>query len=371
MVQSTSRGVPKRLRTGIAGPETEAAGLALTVTGTQLQFGMRYKDAGVDIGAAGALKKTIGRLARSTFNKNVISEVGLFGSLFSLKGYQDPVLVASCDGVGTKLTVARMVGRWDTVGIDIVNHCVNDILCQGARPLFFLDYLAASRFPEGVIEQIVTGLARACRKAGCALVGGETALMPGWYRTDDVDLVGFVVGVAERKRLVEATRIRPGDVCIGLPSSGLHTNGYSLARKVLFSRAKLKPGARVKGLRWPLGAELLQPHRSYLDEVFPVLGRVHAVAHITGGGFYENIERLLPDEVSVVIHKKAWRPKRIFRLIQELGSVPEDEMYRTFNMGMGMVLLASPQAASSLVRRIKSARVIGKVVRGTFGVAVI
>jgi len=347
------------------------AGRPLTHARKRLHFSVRYKNAGVDINAAGTLKKNIGRLARSTFNERVISDVGLFGSLFSLKGYKDAVLVASCDGVGTKLTVARMVGRWDTVGIDIVNHCVNDILCQGARPLFFLDYLAASRFPEGVVEQVVTGLARACRKAGCALVGGETAMMPGWYRTDDIDLVGFVVGVAERKKLVDPTRIRPGDVAIGLQSSGLHTNGYSLARKVLFSKARLKPGSKVKGLRWPLGAELLQPHRSYLDEVYPVLGRLHGIAHITGGGFYENIERLLANEVSVVIHKKAWRPKRIFRLIQELGSVPEDEMYRTFNMGMGMVLFASPKSTPSLLSRIKNARVIGKVVRGTFGVAVI
>ncbi len=332
---------------------------------------MRYKDAGVDIDAAEALKKYIGPLAKSTFDRNVVSEVGLFGSLYTLRGYKDPVLVASCDGVGTKLMVARMVGRWDTVGIDIVNHCVNDILCQGARPLFFLDYLAASRLPEDVLKQVVSGLAKACRKAGCALVGGETAIMPGWYRTGDVDLVGFIVGVAERKRLVDATRIRPGDVCIGLPSSGLHTNGYSLARKVLFGKAKLKPDSKVKGLRWPLGAELLHPHRSYFDELYPVLGRLHGIAHITGGGFYYNIERLLPDEVSVVIHRKAWRPKRIFRLIQELGDVPEDEMYRVFNMGMGMVVFASPKAASSLVKRIKSARTIGKVVRGTFGVAVI
>ncbi|UCG43698.1 MAG: phosphoribosylformylglycinamidine cyclo-ligase [candidate division WOR-3 bacterium] len=332
---------------------------------------MRYKDAGVDMDAAEALKKYIGPLAKSTFDSNVISDVGLFGSLYSLKGYKDPVLVASCDGVGTKLTVARMVGRWDTVGTDIVNHCVNDILCQGARPLFFLDYLAASKFPRAVVEQVVTGLARACRRAGCALVGGETAIMPGWYRTDDVDLVGFVVGVAERKKLVDKTRIQPGDVCIGLPSSGLHTNGYSLARKVLFSKARLKPGSKVKGLRCPLGAELLQPHRSYFSEVFPLLDRLHGVAHITGGGFYYNLERLLPDEVSVVVHKRAWRPKRIFRLIQQLGNVPEDEMYRTFNMGMGMVLLAPPRSVPALVRRIRNARVVGKVVRGTFGVAVI
>jgi phosphoribosylformylglycinamidine cyclo-ligase len=332
---------------------------------------MRYRDAGVDIDHASRMKKTIGRLAKSTFTPNVLSEVGLFGSLVALPKMKDPVLVSSCDGVGTKLTVARMVGKHDTVGVDLIHHSINDILTLGARPLFVLDYIAASKYTPGVLEQVVRGLARACRNHKCALVGGETAIMPGWFRGDEYDLVGFIVGVAERKRLVNAGSIRPGDVLVGIPSSGLHTNGYSLARKVLFGRAKLKVDAKVKGIARPIGLELLQPHRSYFRDVFPLLGRVKALAHITGGGFYDNIERLLPPECSAVVRKRTWRPRRIFRLIQELGDVPEHDMYRTFNMGIGMVLFAAPGKVDYLKSRIRGARVIGTVVRGTFGVSVI
>ncbi len=338
---------------------------------TGLAYVMRYRDAGVNIDANNLLKKSFGRLARPTFGPNVLSEIGLFGSLYRLRGFRDPLLVASCDGVGTKLTVARLTGRHDTVGADLVNHCVNDILTLGARPLFFLDYLAFSKVPAPDLCAVVEGLARACRQHGCSLVGGETASMPGLYRHGDYDLVGFIVGAVERRDVINAGRIRPGDVLLGLPSSGLHTNGYSLARKVLFERAGLSVRSRVSGLRLPLGDELLRPHRSYFDAVFPVRRLVHALCHITGGGFYENIGRLLPEETSCVIHKDSWRPGRIFRLIQELGAIPDDEMYRTFNMGMGMVLVVPPANVSEVRRRVKRARPVGKVVRGTFGVAVV
>jgi phosphoribosylformylglycinamidine cyclo-ligase len=332
---------------------------------------MLYRDAGVDITAMDAVKRRIAGIARSTFSPQVLSEVGLFGSLCRVPKLHDPVLVASCDGVGTKLVVARLCGRYDTVGIDIVNHSVNDILTLGARPLFFLDYIAHSNLTPESLLAIVRGLGKACRDNGCSLVGGETAMMPDIYRPLDFDLAGFIVGTVERSKVVDAARISPGDVVIGVPSSGLHTNGYSLARRVLFDKAGLKVGSRIKGLARPLGEELLRPHRSYLKPVYPLLGRIHALAHITGGGFYGNIARLLPREVSVVIRKSDWRPLPIFRLIQRLGSVPDEEMYRTFNMGIGMVLLVAPKQVERILDSIPGSRVIGKAVRGTFGVSVI
>ena len=332
---------------------------------------MLYREAGVDINAMDAVKRRIAGIARSTYGPQILSEVGLFGSLCRVPKLRDPVLVASCDGVGTKLVVARLCGRYDTVGIDIVNHSVNDILTLGARPLFFLDYIAHSKLAPQALLEIVQGLGNACRENGCSLVGGETAMMPDIYRPRDFDLAGFIVGTVERRRIVDATRISPGDAVIGIPSSGLHTNGYSLARRVLFDKAGLKVGSRVKGLARPLGEELLRPHRSYLKPVSPLLARVHALAHITGGGLYDNIARLLPREVSVVIHKSSWRPLAVFRLIQRLGNVPDEEMYHTFNMGMGMVLLVEPKQVNRILGSIPGSRVIGKAVRGTFGVSVI
>lgn len=332
---------------------------------------MLYKDAGVDINAMGAAKRTIGRICCTTYTPQVLSEPGLFGSLFRVPRMNNPVLVGSCDGVGTKLLVARMVGKLDTVGIDIVNHSVNDILTLGARPLFFLDYIAHSNLTGPELVQVARGLARACRLNNCSLVGGETAMMPDLYRPGDFDLAGFIVGVVERARIVDGSRLRPGDLAIGLKSNGLHTNGYSLARGVLFGKARLTPKSKVAGLTLPLGMELLRPHRSYLHDVYPLLGRLSAIAHITGGGFYDNIGRLLPGDISCVIRSRAWRPPRIFSLIQRLGDVPFEEMYRTFNMGIGMVLFASPSDAKTVVRRIPGSRIIGVVARGSYGVEVI
>lgn len=332
---------------------------------------MLYRDAGVDITAMDAVKRRIAGIARSTFSPQVISEVGLFGSLCRVPKLRDPVLVASCDGVGTKLVVARLCGRYDTVGIDIVNHSVNDILTLGARPLFFLDYIAHSKLKPESLLAIVQGLGKACRDNGCSLVGGETAMMPDIYRPHDFDLAGFIVGTVERNKVIDATRISPGDAAIGVPSSGLHTNGYSLARRVLFDKAGLKASSRIKGLTRSLGEELLRPHRSYLKPVYPLLSRIHALAHITGGGFYANIARLLPHEVSVIIRKSDWRPSPIFGAIQRLGNVPDEEMYRTFNMGMGMVLFVAPKQTDRILGSIPGCRVIGKAVRGTFGVSVV
>jgi len=332
---------------------------------------MLYSDAGVDINVMDAAKRVIGRICRTTYTPMVLSEVGLFGSLFRMPKMRDPVLVGSCDSVGTKVEVARVVGRLDTVGIDIVNHSVNDILTLGARPLFFLDYIGHANSSGRQLAGIVKGLARACRENNCALVGGEIAMMPDVYKPGDFDLAGFIVGAVERSRIVDSKRTAPGDLVIGLPSTGLHTNGYTLARRVLFDKAGLKASSKVKGLTRPLGEELLRPHRSYLKPVYPLLGRIHALAHITGGGLYDNIARLLPGEVSVIIHKSSWRPLPIFRLIQRLGNVPDHEMYRTFNMGMGMVLLVPPGQSKRVLGSIPRSRVVGKAVRGTFGVAVI
>lgn len=332
---------------------------------------MLYREAGVDINAMDTVKRRIAGIARSTYGPQVLSEVGLFGSLCRIPEMRDPVLVASCDGVGTKLVVARLCGRYDTVGIDIVNHSVNDILTLGARPLFFLDYIAHSDLAPESLLTIVQGLGKACRENGCSLVGGETAMMPDIYRPRDFDLAGFIVGTVERRRIVDTARISPGDAVVGIPSFGLHTNGYSLARRVLFDKAGLEVGSRVKGLSRPLGEELLRPHRSYLKPVYPLLSRINALAHITGGGFYDNIARLLRGEVSVIIHKSSWRPLPIFGVIQRLGDVPDEEMYRTFNMGMGMVLMVAPTQVDHILSSISGSRVIGKVVRGTFGVSVI
>jgi phosphoribosylformylglycinamidine cyclo-ligase len=330
-----------------------------------------YKDAGVDIDAMDAVKRVIGRLCRSTYTPEVLSDVGLFGSLFKVPAMRDPVLVASCDSVGTKTAIARMMHRYDTVGVDIVNHSVNDILTLGAKPLFFLDFIAHSDMKPETIVEVVKGLGKACRANGCALVGGETAMMPDVYKPGDFELAGFIVGAVERSRVVDAKRLAPGDICVGIPSWGLHTNGYSLARRVLFRKAGLTVKSKVKGLVGTLGDALLRPHRSYLREVYPLLARVKAIAHITGGGFYDNIKRLLPFEISCIIKKQNWRPPRIFRLIQELGNVPDEEMYRTFNMGMGMVLLAAAGQVQPILRSIRGSRVIGKVVRGTYGSIVI
>jgi phosphoribosylformylglycinamidine cyclo-ligase len=333
---------------------------------------MDYKDAGVDIAAADAAKDRIRRLARGTFNASVLSDIGSFGGMFrpDFTSYTEPVLVSSTDSVGTKVKVAIAAGVHDTVGQDIVNHCVNDILVQGAVPLFFLDYLALGRMDVTRVEAIVSGLARACTEAGCPLIGGETAQMPDVYAPDDYDLAGFIVGVVEKSRALTGERVRAGDHLLGLASSGLHTNGYTLARRVLFDALGLDVHARLPELNATLAQALLAPHRSYLPALEPLLerGKVAALAHITGGGFSGNVPRVLPAGLGARIRLDAWTPPPLFQLIQRGGAVPVEEMYRTFNMGMGMVVVVSPadlhEVEHSLERRGEPSVLIGSVVEG-------
>ena len=299
---------------------------------------MDYRQSGVDIDAGNETVRRIKSLARGTFTPGVLSEIGSFGGLFKLDRdrYQEPVLVSSADGVGTKLKVAFMTGRHDTVGADLVNHCVNDILVQGAEPLFFLDYLATGRLSPAVAEQVVTGVARGCRENGCALIGGETAEMPGFYADGEYDIAGFIVGVVDRPKLIDGRAIVPGDVLIGLASSGLHTNGYSLARRVFFDVAGWTPEMKVAELGTTLGEALLATHRSYLPVVRPFLPRgvLKGLAHITGGGITENLPRIFPAGCAAEIDRGAWKVPPLFRLLQQKGGIATDEMFRAFNMGI-------------------------------------
>ncbi|HLD18607.1 MAG TPA: phosphoribosylformylglycinamidine cyclo-ligase [Candidatus Nanoarchaeia archaeon] len=314
-----------------------------------------YKEAGVDLQKNTKLKEDIKKLVRSTFTKNVVGDVGLFGGLFDiseLKNYDNPVLVASTDGVGTKLAVAKMMNKWDTVGIDLVNHCINDILVQGAKPLFFLDYIAGQKLEGEVTSDIVKGLSNACKEANIALIGGETAEMPGTYSEGEYDLAGTIVGIVDKKDIIDGSKIKKGDVLIGIPSSGLHTNGYSLARKVLLKDAD----AKTKQV-------LLVPHRSYLKEIYPLRNKIKGMAHITGGGFTENIPRIIPKGLGVEI-KKSWKILPIFQLIQEKGNISDDEMFKTFNMGIGLVLVVSPEEESNILKKINGSVKIGEVVSG-------
>jgi len=332
---------------------------------------MDYRDAGVDISAADAAKDRIKTLARTTFNSSVLTEIGSFGGMFrpDLSRYREPVLVASADGVGTKIRVAVAAGVHDTVGYDLVAHCVDDILVQGAVPLFFLDYVALGKLEPKKVEAIVSGFARACAEFGCPLLGGETAEMPGTYAEDDYDLAGFIVGVLEKERALPRG-VREGDVLLGLPSSGLHTNGYSLARKVLFEVLGHGVDTHLAELGTTVGQALLAPHRGYLAALEPLLERdkIRALAHVTGGGFGGNIPRVLPEGLGARVRRRAWEMPALFRLIQEGGDVGDEEMYRTFNMGIGLVLIVSPYYAASIMRVLEregeAPAVIGRVVEG-------
>jgi len=297
---------------------------------------LRYRDAGVDIDAANDAKERIKRLARATFTAGVMSEIGSFGGMFraDFSPMKEPVLVSSADGVGTKLRVAFMTGIHNTVGYDLVCHCVNDILVQGARPLFFLDYIAAGKLVPETVESVIEGLARGCKEAGCALIGGETAEMPGFYADGEYDVAGFIIGVVDRDKIIDGSGIRPGDVLIGLPSAGLHTNGYSLARKLLFEVAGYQPDSHVEELGCSAAQELLKPHRSYLAALEGLLesGVIKGLAHITGGGLLENIPRILPEGTGAEITVDSWPVLPVFKLLARIGNVPEREMLRTFNM---------------------------------------
>lgn len=323
-----------------------------------------YAQAGVDISAADKTKDLIKEIVRATFRPEVLTDIGHFGAFFKLGQYQDPVLVSSSDGVGTKLKIAVLMDKHDTVGMDLVNHCVNDILCCGAHPLFMLDYIAVGKLMPHKVAAIVQGMAQACTDAGCALIGGETAEMPGMYRAGDYDLVGFIVGVVEKNRVIKGDKIAGGDAVLGLPSSGLHTNGYSLVRKVFGIERDAIPLKMIyPELGRTLGEELLQPHRCYYNDLKPFLGVIKGMAHMTGGGFVGNIPRILPQGLSAEIDRCSWQAPPIFELIRKQGSIKDAEMFRVFNMGIGMVVICGQNTAEKIMAALPGAKLIGKVVR--------
>jgi phosphoribosylformylglycinamidine cyclo-ligase len=330
---------------------------------------MKYADAGVDIAVADAAKQRIRHHASRTFTPGVLGGIGGFGALFALdnKKWKEPVLVSSADGVGTKLKVAMATGVHSTVGGDLVNHCINDILVQGAEPLFFLDYLAMGKLDPNVVEQLVDGMSRACRKAGCALIGGETAEMPGFYPPGEYDLAGFIVGAVERKKLLNGKGVKPGDALIALPSAGLHTNGYSLARKLAFGVEKLTPDTYVPEIGNKIGAELLKPHRPYWPLLKGVLSRgwVTSMAHITGGGITGNLPRALPKNVQAVIQLGSWPVLPIFQYLAKLGKIDREELLQTFNLGVGMILVVPAKfvarVESELKRRRERFYLVGRI----------
>ena len=335
---------------------------------------MDYKQSGVDIDAGNEVVRRIKGLARATFTPGVLSELGSFGGLFHLgaRGLRDPVLVASADGVGTKLRLAFMSGIHGTIGADLVNHCTNDILVQGAQPLFFLDYLATGRLEPDVAVQIVDGLARACRENGCALLGGETAEMPGFYADGEYDLAGFIVGAVERDRLIDGRAVAPGDALIGLPSSGLHTNGYSLARTIVIERLALGVHDHVPELGMTVADALLATHRCYLPLVRPLLdtGQIKGMAHITGGGITDNLPRVLPAGTEAVVRLGSWDVPALFAWLERAGGVSRDDMLRTFNMGLGLILAVAPADADEVIGTLRAAgepgaRVIGEIAAAT------
>ncbi len=327
--------------------------------------GETYRSAGVDIGAADIIKEMIHRYARTTHTTQVMGEQGFFSGLFHLQGYRDPVIVASMDNVGTKLKVAVLMDHYDSAGVDVVNQNVNDVITTGARPLFFLDYIAMDRLDSKAVEGLMRGIALACRQAGCALIGGETAELPGVYQAGAFELTGFVVGVMERDAAIDASSIREGDLLLGLPSSGLHTNGFSLVRRVF----RIEDDPSVLHRYYPelgraLGDELLIPHRSYVHHLESVRSRVKGVAHITGGGIPGNVPRVLPEGLAARIRRGSWREPPIFKALQETGGIDTEEMFNVFNMGLGMVLAVSAEDAPAVQEAVPEAAVVGEVVRG-------
>ncbi len=330
-----------------------------------------YSDAGVDIDAASRATDRIKELARQTFNQRTLSEIGSFGGMFdgAFPGLKQPVLVASADGVGTKLKIAFLTNVHNTVGRDLVNHCVNDILVQGARPLFFLDYIATGKLQPETVAGIVEGIAVGCGENGCVLLGGETAEMPDFYAHGEYDVAGFIVGVVDRDKTIDGKTIREGDALLALPSIGLHTNGYSLARKLFLEVAGFNVDTRVDELGMTVGAALLQPHISYLHAIGPLLdtGLIKGLAHITGGGLTDNVPRILPEGTAVQIRKGSWPVLPVFNTMQSIGNVPEPEMYRTFNMGVGMVIVTAHENSEAVKRELEESGAvfeIGRVVRG-------
>ena len=338
-----------------------------------------YSDAGVDIDAATRATERIKQLARTTFNERTLSDIGSFGGMFdgAFPNLSEPVLVASADGVGTKLKIAFATRVHNTVGRDLVNHCVNDILVQGARPLFFLDYLATGKLSPDIVASVIEGIVNGCRENGCVLLGGETAEMPGFYNEGEYDIAGFIIGVVDRKNIIDGKTITAGDVLLALPSVGLHTNGYSLARKLFFEIAGYEPQTQLPSLGMTAGEALLQPHVSYLKALDGLLslGIIKGLAHITGGGLTDNIPRILPEGTAVEIKKGTWPVLAVFELMRSIGNVPETEMYRTFNMGVGMVIVCGPENCEVIMRHVhehnSECYEIGRVLSGERGVVIL
>jgi phosphoribosylformylglycinamidine cyclo-ligase len=352
----------------MSGTRAKTAKRSTNHTATAARAGAKaYAKAGVDVDLGNRVKKGIHALVRGTHGPEVLGKIGGFGGLFrpDFRQYDDPVLVSSVDGVGTKLKIAFAVDRHDTVGQDLVNHCVNDIAVLGARPLFFLDYIGTGKLDPRVVEQLLRGFAIACKAAGCALIGGETAQMPGMYAAGEYDLCGTIVGVVDRKKMIDGSEIRPGDVIIGLPSNGLHTNGYSLARKILFDEMRLSPSSRLPGVRRSLSEELLRVHTNYQPLIASLPARlIKGLAHITGGGLVDNLPRILPKDCDALIETDAWKPPAIFQYLAREGEVPKAEMYQVFNMGVGMAIIARPKDAPVLLSKTKG-RQIGAIVGGS------
>src|SRR2546423_3417547 len=326
-----------------------------------------YARAGVDVDLGNQLKRRIQSLVRQTHGPQVLGKIGGFGGLFraNFSGMREPILVSSIDSVGSKLKIAFSMNKHDTVGADMVTHCVNDIAVVGARPLFFLDYIGCEKREPRVFDQLLRGFSRACRAAGCALIGGETAQLPDMYRKGEYDLVGCVVGVVDRARIIDGRRIRPGDIILGLASNGLHTNGYSLARKIFFQRLRLKPSARIDGLRLSLGGELLRPHKNYQPLLASVPNeKLKGLAHITGGGLIDNLPRILPNDCDAVIETGSWHVPAIFQILQQRGKVQREEMFQVFNMGIGMVAIVSPHDRDTVAKALR-AKTIGRIGRGS------
>lgn len=341
---------------------------------------LTYQMAGVNIDEAQRALRGVESAVRATYDERVLGGIGGFGGLFqgTFPGYEKPILVSSIDGIGTKTRVAAMAGDFSSLGHDIVNHCVNDILCQGARPLFFLDYFGCANLRGPVFESVVIGAAEACRQVGCALIGGETAEMPGVYGDDEIDVVGAIVGLVEQDRKLPRGKMKDGDAIVGIASSGLHTNGFSLARRALFEVGGLSVRDEVPGLASTIGEELLRPHRCYFESVFPLLEEspgILAMAHITGGGFYDNLPRVMPSDVRAMIDRRSWTVPPIFGLIQQSGNIAQHEMFRAFNMGIGMALFVERDLAAAVVQRINLsgdlAAIIGEVQAGPHDVQIV
>lgn len=341
---------------------------------------LTYRDAGVDIDEAHRALRAVLPEIQATYTDRVVHGVGGFGGLFDahFPNMERPILVSSIDGIGTKTKLAAMTGEFRGLGHDIVNHCTNDILCQGARPLFFLDYFGCSKLSGLAFEEVVGGAAEACRAVGAVLLGGETAEMPGVYHDDEVDVVGAIVGVVDYERRLPRQKMMPADAVIGIASDGLHTNGFSLARRALFEVGGLSTRDAVPGLERTIGEELIRPHRCYFSAIYPLLEEgapIHGLAHITGGGLYDNIPRALPANLQAVIERRSWTPLPIFRLIQEMGNIPDADMFRSFNMGIGMVAIVSRDAAPGIVQRLNQAgewaAIIGETQSGPHDVQIV